>query len=453
MRVTLIGHACVFVEAEGTRCLMDPVFGDPFEEGAVTTCPRREVDASNMPRPDVVILSHAHLDHFDIPTLATLPRDADVLCPKDKVILYALEQLGFRKIHATDPMARIDFKSHTPLTTHSNVTNVVEFGVVFKDRSGTFWNQVDTVIAPATVTTTLAQCGKIDLLFAMHASQNFEFFESLRTGFPYAMHEMNLRTALSIRPRMAVPGAAGFRFCGPFDWCNAFLFPMSREQFVRDLRKLEPSIDTRIANPGDVFEIEGGEIEHRSQASPFARLVDEDTYRLRYDPTATVPPLVDVNPDGHTRERLERDVEECMRAFGELVANRTDDDVLRDYRASGASYAVGVVFPDGAEWLHRVDFTAAEPRLSRADATKDTATVVHRIAASAVVSWLARDKSYFYLRAFSRRSSALYALSGAGTSARVEPKVLPDLFERFLRRHVKGAELTPDGANGDERCQ
>ncbi len=87
MRVTLIGHACVFVEAEGTRCLMDPVFGDPFEEGAVTTCPRREVDASKMPRPDVVILSHAHLDHFDIPTLATLPRDVDLLCAKDKVIL------------------------------------------------------------------------------------------------------------------------------------------------------------------------------------------------------------------------------------------------------------------------------------------------------------------------------------------------------------------------------
>ena len=40
MRVTLLGHAAVLVELTGGTCLMGPVFFDPFEEGAVASCPR-----------------------------------------------------------------------------------------------------------------------------------------------------------------------------------------------------------------------------------------------------------------------------------------------------------------------------------------------------------------------------------------------------------------------------
>ena len=39
MKVTLLGHASVLVEMNGATCLMDPVFFDPFEEGAVVSCP------------------------------------------------------------------------------------------------------------------------------------------------------------------------------------------------------------------------------------------------------------------------------------------------------------------------------------------------------------------------------------------------------------------------------
>jgi L-ascorbate metabolism protein UlaG (beta-lactamase superfamily) len=41
MRITLLGHAALLVELAGATCLMDPVFFDPFEEGAVVSCPRR----------------------------------------------------------------------------------------------------------------------------------------------------------------------------------------------------------------------------------------------------------------------------------------------------------------------------------------------------------------------------------------------------------------------------
>lgn len=443
MRVTLLGHASVVVEMDGATCVMDPVFFDPFEDTAVVSCPRRVVHLDKLPAIDVVILSHRHLDHFDIASLAKLPRDAQVLCPKDHVIVYALERLGFTKVNDAAPMTHLKVGSHEFLTTHSNVTNVIEFGVVFKDRSGTFWNQVDTVVGTKTLSSVLATAGRIDLLFAMYASQNFEFFESRATEFPYAMHERNLANVVAIGPRMAVPGAAGFRFAGDgVDWCNAFLFPMSRERFATDLARIAPAIESRIANPGDVFEVAGGEVRHLPAASPFATTLEDDTALLRFDPTAAIPPLRDPNPNGYSSERLASAVDSCIDGFTRVLRDAFDagDPLIDAYRKVGVVYAIGVVFPDAKERWYRFDLRGAEPSVQAGEAAEAPSDAVHRIVASALTSWLAHDKSYFYLRAFSRRSNMVYTVSSDGGRVAVVPHELRDLLGYYLERKAPGAE-------------
>lgn len=444
MKVTLLGHACVLVEMERATCLMDPVFEDPFEEGTVVSCPRREIDFAALPPIDVVIISHSHLDHFDIPSLARLPRSCNVICPKDRAISYVMKELGFAKVHETAPMTRMVFEGYELMTTHSNVTNVVEMGVVFKDRSGTFWNQVDTVLAPETIKAVSQVAGRVDLFFAMHASQNFGFFESRATGFPHAMHELNLRTTLAVRPRVAVPGAAGFRFCGPVEWCNAFLFPMSRERFVEDLARLDPGIETSLADPGDVFEVEGGKVTHRPAASPFARTIAQDLDRLRFDPTAAVPPLADPNPDGHSIEELSRVADECVEGLVDFVRRSYGggDALVAEHRKLRAVYAIGVVMPDGAERCYHLRFEETGLVFEPASDTPKPADAAHRIAASALRAWAAREKSYFYFRAYSRKFSALYGLSkDSGGAVKVEPKTVDDLLGYYLQWKAKGADM------------
>jgi hypothetical protein len=154
------------------------------------------------------------------------------------------------------PILSAEFKLYP---TRSEVHSVREFGMIFKDRTGTFWNQVDSFLSPDTLRRVRERFGRVNLLFAMYASQNFEFFESWTTTFPFEDHQRNLENVLRIHPRMVAPGAAGFRFCGDHAWLNAFLFPISRERFVTDLKRLDPDISTQIMNPGDVFEIDGKE--------------------------------------------------------------------------------------------------------------------------------------------------------------------------------------------------
>lgn len=107
MRVTLLGHASLLVEMAGTTCLMDPVFFDPFEEGATVSCPARVVYPDRIAPVDILIVSHRHPDHFDLASLDRIPRQCDAICPADPLIVYGLRKLGFERIHPVEPMGEL----------------------------------------------------------------------------------------------------------------------------------------------------------------------------------------------------------------------------------------------------------------------------------------------------------------------------------------------------------
>jgi UDP-MurNAc hydroxylase len=186
---------------------------------------------------------------------------------------------------------------------------VRDFGMVFRDHSGVFFNQVDSFLSSETIAAIGARFGRIDLLFAMYASQNFGFFESRATGFPYATHRRNLETAPELAPRLIAPGAAGFRFTGDHSWLNSFLFPISAQRFVADLRRLAPEVEATVMRPGDVFEIGGADVRYRRGASPYATTLCDDWELIEFDPTAPIPPLADPNVDGWPLAQLQRGIQ------------------------------------------------------------------------------------------------------------------------------------------------
>ena len=444
MHVTLLGHATLLVEMDGCTVLMDPVFQDPFEDGAVAACPAREVFVDKLPKLDKIIISHSHLDHFDIPSLAQLPRDCEVLCPEDPVIPYVLGKLGFEKVRMIEAGASIQLGAGEMLTTFSNI-DVIEFGVVFKDRSGTFWNEVDTVITPSTVEYVKLQVGHIDLLFTVFASQNLGFFGSMRAGYPLDIPRTNLSNIRQIAPTLVVPGSAGFRFAGALEWTNPFLFPISRDHFLGDIARVAPEIPSTVANPGDVFEIAGGVVTRHPGASAVARMIEDDTYLIEFDATAPVPPLTDPNLLGYGDTVIEEEVNACFDGMVEFVRSAYGDQPdpnVAAHRQNDASYGLGVVFPDGSErWLH-IHFEQDAPRFVRTGEPLLDARVTHRIAASILTARARYEKSYCYFRGFSRLAETQFGTTGEGSSVR-EGNELPDLLGYYLTNKAPGAR---DGA-------
>ena len=86
-RITLawLGHSTVLLNVFGTWVITDPVLGrrvglsiGPVQVGVRRLTPPA-LKVKELPPIDVVLLSHAHFDHLDLPTLRRLPRSAVVV--------------------------------------------------------------------------------------------------------------------------------------------------------------------------------------------------------------------------------------------------------------------------------------------------------------------------------------------------------------------------------------
>jgi L-ascorbate metabolism protein UlaG (beta-lactamase superfamily) len=77
-KLTYVGHATVGIELDGVRLLTDPVLRPRVlhlrRVGQVPPETLRGIDA--------VLLSHAHWDHLDLPSLERVGREVPIVCPK-----------------------------------------------------------------------------------------------------------------------------------------------------------------------------------------------------------------------------------------------------------------------------------------------------------------------------------------------------------------------------------
>lgn len=101
-----LGHSTVLLNFLGVRVLTDPVFSTRVGPGCppLVLGPKRYVQPALGPRefpaPDVIVLSHAHFDHFDSASLRQFSRDTLVVTARDTGDL--LRRMRFKRVHELD---------------------------------------------------------------------------------------------------------------------------------------------------------------------------------------------------------------------------------------------------------------------------------------------------------------------------------------------------------------
>ena len=75
-RLTYVGHATTLIEVDGVALLTDPVLRD-----RIGHIPRIAPPVAGDLRPDAILISHAHRDHLDLPSLRRLPSTVPALAP------------------------------------------------------------------------------------------------------------------------------------------------------------------------------------------------------------------------------------------------------------------------------------------------------------------------------------------------------------------------------------
>lgn len=122
-----IGHSTVLINFQGLNIITDPVFSarvglriPPFTIG-----PKRYVEPaleiSELPRIDLILLSHAHMDHFDLASLKQMNRDAVVVTAKSTSDL--LNGVKFRKV------IELDWNQNTQIETPAGSIGIAAFRV------------------------------------------------------------------------------------------------------------------------------------------------------------------------------------------------------------------------------------------------------------------------------------------------------------------------------------
>ena len=76
--MTYVGHATTLIELDGTRVLTDPVLGSRVGHIRRIAGPPAAGTANGL---DAVLISHAHHDHLDLPSLRRVPADVPVVAP------------------------------------------------------------------------------------------------------------------------------------------------------------------------------------------------------------------------------------------------------------------------------------------------------------------------------------------------------------------------------------
>jgi L-ascorbate metabolism protein UlaG (beta-lactamase superfamily) len=78
LHASWLGHATVLLKIDGVTVITDPVFSDRvgIGLGPITLGLKRLVASAlklgQMPEPDLVLISHAHMDHLDLPSVRSL---------------------------------------------------------------------------------------------------------------------------------------------------------------------------------------------------------------------------------------------------------------------------------------------------------------------------------------------------------------------------------------------
>jgi L-ascorbate metabolism protein UlaG (beta-lactamase superfamily) len=111
--VRYVGHSTVLIELDGVRLLTDPL----LRRRVLHLLRRSPVDLEPLRSPDAVLISHAHRDHLDLPSLRKLDRKVTAIVPRG--LARPVERIGFERVVEVDEGDSVSIGSVEVRATHA----------------------------------------------------------------------------------------------------------------------------------------------------------------------------------------------------------------------------------------------------------------------------------------------------------------------------------------------
>ena len=97
LKISVLSHACILLEYDGTQILFDPWLKGPAYYGSWHLQPNLNFNPSQL-KVDAIIITHPHPDHFHLETLSNMNSDVPIFFPgfPSKIIDDGLASIGWK---------------------------------------------------------------------------------------------------------------------------------------------------------------------------------------------------------------------------------------------------------------------------------------------------------------------------------------------------------------------
>jgi L-ascorbate metabolism protein UlaG (beta-lactamase superfamily) len=411
MKACYLGHACYLFEIGKVRVVVDPLLTRSLQDGTAEVWPARTIEQDAFPAIDAAIITHCHPGHLEIPSLALLPRDIPVYHPPDDTIALVLAELGFIHRQAVEPMQFVHFGDGRCVFTGST-SSYPELGCLFLEGEQSCWYLADTGVGATELDLVARTVRKVDLLIGNYPAYQHRFFTHGKLAFPDGEMARALETVAKVSPTMLVPNFTGLRYVGDGEWINRYMFPIDSRRFLDDVERLGIGVACADLNPGDSVLVGPAGPRLLSADADFVRLLDADGQRSpRFDPTDSMPPLTDPDPEAvgadALRARLREFVHEAFVPWLAYEARRPTSSIAAYARLS-LRFALIAVFPDGGTTSWRFDL--GDPRRAPCESAEPAGDVdmILRIAASVLDRWRRAEIPYYQAYCYARPYDRAY---------------------------------------------
>jgi L-ascorbate metabolism protein UlaG (beta-lactamase superfamily) len=142
IRATFIAHSTVLIQIDGINILCDPIWSkraSPISFAGPKRHRAPGIPFEHLPKIDLVLQSHDHYDHFDVPTLR---RVASQWQPNFAVPLGVAHRLISKKIAVDSQIAELDWWQPAKFSESIRITAVPAYhfsGRGLSDRNRTLW--------------------------------------------------------------------------------------------------------------------------------------------------------------------------------------------------------------------------------------------------------------------------------------------------------------------------
>jgi UDP-MurNAc hydroxylase len=274
MEITVLGHASYLVRASnGTQILIDPVLKKTHQEGLLETYPSRSIKSRELNRSHLILISHRHMDHFDVSSLVEIDRSKPIIIPQDRLMERALRSLRFESIIKLGPYSTATVDG-VAISLTPSLASIPECGFVIEDGETKIWDQVDSAISPEIIEDVRRRHGRFDLAFVpWQPLQDLLPSHGGALEFPYDAYARLLEHTRRMQARHVILGACGFRYCGQYSGLNHVVFPQSRARAIQDFNRIKGQKNgfAFYADPGDLINVNENQLSIQRNGSSVAR--------------------------------------------------------------------------------------------------------------------------------------------------------------------------------------